>query len=230
MKEPALRSASPATSSLDALPLSRRAIAWLGARRVTRIAAPRSPEETTARLAAQGAPAWPVLLAVEATFGGLRGDTPDDRELWIGTCGGRWFGSPRKGAPMYAVAAFSPIVWYMDEGGRVIEYDELGVNVYQSDSLAHRIEELAIHRTIGEPFAGQHGERFAAALGLTEVAEVRDSMSRAWGEARHDHVRGTLVAEMFAPFEYGQTDRTWTTWVNGPPATLQKLKRLVSGA
>lgn len=113
----------------------------------------------------------------------------------------------------------------MDEAGRVIEIDELGEGFFESDSIAHRIEELAIHRTSGERFAGQHGARFAELLGLTEVLEVRDSMMRAWGEAAHDHQKGVLISECFTPSDDGTRDRVWSTWVSAKNAVVRELEK-----
>jgi hypothetical protein len=164
------------------------------------------------------------LVAVETTFGGLSGEASDGREIWFGVRGRTWFGRVRKGRPLVAVACYSPIVWYMDEAGRVIEFDELGEGFYESDSIAHRIEELAIHRTSGVSFAGKHGERFAKLLGLSEVAEVRDSMTRAWGEAARDHVKGMLVTECFTPSDYGKKDRVWSTWIDARESAVRGLE------
>lgn len=213
-----------ASQPLGDLPLSARALRWLASKGVRRVGPPCSEEETRALLARRGAPSWPVLVAVETTFGGLSGETPDGREIWFGALGRTWFGRTQKRRPLVAVGCYSPIVWYMDEGGRVLEFDELGEGFYESDSIAHRIEELAIHRTSGVSFAGQHGERFAELLGLSEVAEVRDSMTRAWGEAAHDHAKGMLVTECFTPSDYGKKDRIWSTWVAAKEPAVRRLE------
>jgi hypothetical protein len=218
------KKSAAASLPLGELPLSRRALGWLAWNKVERVAPPCSKEQTKKLLRERGAPAWPVLVAVETTFGGLLGQTSDDRELWFGACGGPCFGKVRKSQPLVCVAAYSPILWYVDEAGRVFEFDELGEPFYESDSIAHRIEQLAVHRTTGVCFTGRHGERSAKLLGLAEVGEARDSMTRAWGEPAQDHVKGVFVEECFTPSRYGARDRVWSTWIDAADAVVRKAE------
>lgn len=125
--------------------LSARATRWLDELGVTQRR--RRLDEAALRrwLAKHEVPAWPALLAVEARYGGLANPSTSRREIGFGV--GRWFGRRRMidGREHRIVAGYSPIAWFMDEAGRVVEIDDLSEQFYESDTIEHRIEQLAVY-------------------------------------------------------------------------------------
>ena len=170
-----------------------------------------------ARLVARGAPAWDALVRIEMQLGGLRGADPrDERELWVQI----EHGAARllDGEPHVVVGGYSPILWLVRESGRVVELDELGERFYESDSLVHRLEQLALFDS-GVParrYEGARGEALAARLGLAPIPEASDSMQRYWGTggSRFETSEGVQVSECLTPSDYGARDRVWSTWIS----------------
>lgn len=211
--------------------LSARATQWLHDRGVTQ----RRPRLTAAAmrryLADQDLPPWPSLLAVEADFGGLGCITSDERELAFGA--DNWFGKRRDidGRPHILVALYEPIRWFMDEGGRIVEIDDLGERFYESDTIAHRIEQLALfdwhglHRKRLEGFCGR---AIAEALDLELLGEACDSRQRFWASPGATAKRGILVRESREPSDYGKRDLVELTWIGAGGA--KDLARAVKAA
>jgi len=165
----------------------------------------------------RGLPRWEALARVEARYGGIAGEGDDGRELVLGITGA--FGATRAidGRKHVLVAGYSPIGWFMDEAGRVVEIDDLGERFYESDSIEHRIEQLALFDAGGsQQLSGQLGEELAAALGLDPIPETSDSFQRYWGSggSAYEHGSGVLLCECFTPSDYGAHDRVWSTWLS----------------
>jgi hypothetical protein len=181
--------------------LSPTACAWLVARGVQPVS--RAPLATTD----------PLLLAIHRRYGALSGIDPiDGRELWIASANG--FGATRTidERTHWLIGGYSPIAWWMDDAGVVVEIDDLGQRFYESDTLEHRIEQLALfdHGPEVERLDGCHGERIAKALGLEPIDHATDSRQRYWMRFE------LLVRESLEPSEYGQRDLVERTWVSGP--------------
>lgn len=178
---------------------------------------PVPPSELRTLLEKLGVPPWPVFFDAEARYGGIAGVGSDDRELWIGARH-RAYGAKRTldGRPHCVLAAFSPILWYADEAGRIVEIDDLGERFYESDSIEHRIEQLALFDAgDSERLDGRRGEEIAAILELEPVPEAADSRNRYWarGGSAYEHGKGVLLWECFTPSDYGKKDLVWSTWI-----------------
>jgi hypothetical protein len=192
--------------------LSSRVRAWLAAHGVTQ-QRPRLDEAATRRFCAKNKlPTWPSLLAIEARFGGLRGVASDSRVLEFGVS---TFGWRREidGRLHLLVAYFDPILWYMDEAGRIVEIDDLGHRFYESDSIDLRIEQLALYDWPGRhtgDIPGFHGGSIATALELIYIPEASDSRQRHWASP----ISGILVRESLEPRDYGSRDLVENTWIN----------------
>lgn len=139
--------------------------------------------------------------------------------------------SPRKvtrgGRPYTIVGGFDSLSWFVDAEGEVIEVDELGVSFYRADSLAQRMEQLALERgQRGTPVvhAGRVGAALAKARGLVLVREAKDSGHCTWMQREGEPP--CQVVESFEPTEYGQTERVWRTYVYEPEkASKKKTKK-----
>lgn len=221
-------SAAPQASGPPPVPspsgLSSRATAWLAGRGVTRQRAPLAERDLRRYLEEQQLPAWPALLAVEAALGGLGGTTPDERDVSIGVP----FGTSRMidGRLHLCVGYYDPILWYMDEAGRIVEIDDLGERFYESDSVAHRIEQLALfdwHGGIIACVPGFQGTAVATAHGLLPLDEPSDSRQRFWASPGANARKGILVRESLEPRDYGSRELVEKTWISASTrATLER--------
>jgi len=129
--------------------------------------------------------------------------------------------SPRKvtrGGTTYAiVGGFDSVNWFVDAEGKVIEVDELGVSFYAADSLAQRMEQLALERERrGVPVVhdGRVGAPIAKARGLALVGEAKDSGHCTWMQCEGE--QPCQVVESFEPTAYGRSERVWRTYVYEP--------------
>lgn len=170
-------------------------------------------------------PAWPALIALESTVGGLGGITKDDRDVSIGVA--PRFGTNRviDGRTHLRVAHYDPILWFMDEAGRIVEIDDLGERFYESDSITHRIEQLALFDWHGnvECVAGFQGAALAKALELLMIPEACDSRQRYWASPGATARKGILVRESFEPRDYGSRELVEKTWISaGTKAVLAR--------
>jgi hypothetical protein len=210
------------------LPVSLRAQAWIafvGARR----RAPLAPTAVAHRLARVGAPSWPVLFDLEARFS-LEGDVVHGRFLWIGAKH-RGFGRTRtiEGRPYVLAGGFDPILWYVGETGHVVEVDDLGERFFESDSVAHRIEQLALEEAAAyRQLSGRRGGELAETLDLLPIPEASDSKNAYWRGSDSEAQDGLLVLERFTPRAYGAREREWTTWLLAPKQSAldDALKRI----
>ncbi|MFN0246784.1 MAG: hypothetical protein ACKV2T_07730 [Kofleriaceae bacterium] len=209
--------------------LSPRVRAWLAAHGVTQ-QRPRLDEAATRRFCAKNKlPTWPSLLAIEARFGGLRGVASDSRVLEFGVS---TFGWRREidGRLHLLVAFFDPILWYMDEAGRIVEIDDLGHRFYESDTIDHRIEQLAVYDWQARHYRsipGFHGHALAKQLDLIYISEASDSRQRHWASP----ISGILVRESLEPRDYGSRDLVETTWINArTKAALDRAPHTVAGS
>ena len=204
--------------------LSSTAQAWLIARGATRRRAPYPPGELERRTAI---PNWAPLRAVEATYGGLFGVDPEDmQEIWAGVDETGAFGAEKTidGRAHRLVGGYGPILWFMDEAGRVVEIDDLGERFYESDTLTHRIEQLARFHfgTHAERLEGGHGERLARALDLRAIEAATDSRQRYWEAADSS----LLVRESLEPADYGSRTLVTLTWLMAPsPEVVRRALR-----
>lgn len=189
---------------------------------------PRCDEAAARRYCAKhGIPTWPALLAIEANYGGLRGVGSDRRAIEFGVA--KWFGRRREidGRSHLLVAHYDPILWFMDEAGRIVEIDDLGERFYESDSIAHRIEQLALYDWCANNIAsvpGFHGRALATALDLAHIHEASDSRQRYWASA----ISGILVRESLEPSDYGKRDLVEKTWISARTEdALERARELV---
>lgn len=124
----------------------------------------------------------------------------------------------RGGTTYTIVGGFDFLDWFVDAEGKVIEVDELGVPFYAADSLAHRMEQLALEheRPPGDPAVhpGRVGAALAKARGLVLVPEAKDSGHCTWMQREGEPP--CQVVESFEPTEYGATERVWRTYVYEP--------------
>lgn len=193
--------------------LSPRILAWLRERNVTQ-ERPRLDEAATRRYCAKNRlPTWPSLLAIEARFGGLRGVASDTREIAFGVS--KWFGHRKQidDRLHLLVAIYDPISWFMDETGRIVEIDDLGESFYASDSIAHRIEQLALYDWHARNIFcvdGFRGRSLASELDLVHIREASDSRQRYWASP----ISGILVRESLEPSDYGKRDLVEKTWIS----------------
>ena len=220
--------------SLDALELSPRATEWLASLGVTRFRPAFDPATATAVLARAGL-GWAAALEAEARFGGLWGQPTDGREFWLGLLGPHEppDAGPRRlaigGRPQVVLGWYGPIALCLDEAGRVTELDELGHTFYVADSLATRIEQLALdlwavheHR---EAIAGRVGRRLAEALGLERLEEPGDRRQSFWATPglTSSSRRGVMVVESEEPVAYGAAELHGLTYVSaGSPGELAR--------
>jgi hypothetical protein len=200
--------------------LSARARTWLASVGAARARPRLLAEDLRALLEERGVPCWEALLRAEARYGGIGGEGSDGREIWFGPPS-RWYGQRKTldGRAHVLVAAFVPILWFMDETGRIVEIDDLGERFYESDSIDHRIEQLALFDSgDSHRMAGRRGDELAAVLGLAPIVEAGDSQQRYWAKngSAHETGRGVLLSEVFTPSDYGARDRVWSTWLSSP--------------
>lgn len=221
---------APMAKAAPPVPVSPPAQAWIafvGGRR----RAPLAPTAVAKQLGRVSAPSWPVLLDLEARFS-LEGDMVHGQVLWVGAKN-RLFGHPKtiEGRPYVLAGGFDPILWYVDETGRVVEVDDLGERFFESDSVAFRIEQLALEGPAAyRELSGRRGQEIAASLALLPIPEASDSKNAYWGTGGSDYEarEGLLVIERFTPREYGAREREWTTWLMAPKesALEDALKRI----
>ncbi|MGE0400870.1 MAG: hypothetical protein AB7T06_29435 [Kofleriaceae bacterium] len=209
--------------------LSARARAWLAGHGVTQ-QRPRLDEVATRRyLDEHDLPRWQALVDVETTLGGLGGTASDERIVAFGIA--EWFGARRRidDRLHVLVATYSPISWFMDEAGRIVEIDDVGHRFYESDSIVHRIEQLSlvdwhgrhVHRALGA-----RGRAVARALDLVPIVEASDSRQRFWASRDASPTTGVLVRESLEPDEYGKTALVQLTWITA--GTRDELDRAIA--
>jgi hypothetical protein len=198
--------------------LSTRARRWLADRGVERERRPADEESVRSALSRAGAPAWPKVIAVELRYGGLRGTDPNDAcEVWFGSWPDSGFGATRKidERVHVLVGGNGPIRWFIDEAGRIVEIDDLGERFYESDTIEHRVEQLALFDvgTHVKALEGRHGERIAKELHLVSLREPSDSRQRFWTRDAEDPST-LLVRESLEPSDYGRRDLVPRTWLS----------------
>jgi hypothetical protein len=142
--------------------------------------------------------------------------------------------SPRRvtrgGTTYTLVGGFDMVVWLVDAEGKVIEVDDLGVSFYAADSLAQRMEQLALERErppgVPSVHTGRVGAALAKARGLVLVGEAKDSGHCTWMQREGEPP--CQVVESFEPTEHGATERVWRTYVYEPRGTTQKAPKRAS--
>jgi hypothetical protein len=190
--------------------LSARATAWLDSLGVIQRRPRLGDPEMREWLASRNLPVWRSILAVEARYGGLGSPETYGREITFGV--ESWFGREHTidGRRHLLVAAYWPISWFMDEAGRVVEIDDLAEQFYASDSIEHRIEQLAVFERFDDNarLEGFHGKTLANAFSLERLDEACDSRQRIWAGP------DLMVRESLEPPGYGKRGLVQLTWVS----------------
>ncbi len=100
----------------------------------------------SASLAQVGSVRWPVVAQIDETYGGLSLYV-GERELWVGLDSALempFFRRELEGRPHVMVGSFTPLCWYVDERGALLEVElTSGVIVSRAESLEAMLERVA---------------------------------------------------------------------------------------